>query len=327
MEKSNLRCIFRDICNGYSFSQTDFGNFYVKHLNYENQTELDVLRESFFQEAKKRGLPTTEESLKNLKEEGLWTDEKENSLKKEESFIAKLSVNKKNIYIKSQLDKINVQISESQKKINSLRNERHIFLGNTCENHADQRVTEEFLKLGTFKDKDCKQLFFSEEDFDELDSQQISQLVSLHNNISAGFSDLNIQKLVLDDFFTYYMPFCEDPTTFFGAPAIRLTHNQLKLIIFGRYFKSLLQSADKIPEEYRKDPEKLIDYVNANEKAKEKINSQEGQATSIVGASQEDYEYLNMKGKNTKTVSLSEEAKKKGGALNMKDLMKMMGHD
>jgi hypothetical protein len=56
--------------------------------------------------------------------------------------------------------------------------------------------------------------------------------------------------------------------------------------------------------------------------------TEEGQASSIVGATKEDYEYLNMtQNNNAKAVSIGEEAKKKGGNLSMKDLMKMMGEE
>ena len=321
------RNIFKEICDGYSIVDTEFGIFYVKHLSYSDNTELENLHDKFFNEAKKRGLPTVEDSLENLKQEGFWSAKKEAELKEQESFLLKLINNKKNIYLKSQLDVANSQIQQCQDKINILKNERHRLLGNTCENHADQKLTEEFIRFTFFKDKQFQILAFSEEQFEELDIDSLSHLVTTHNTLANNFSELVLQKLVLEDFFSYYMPFCEDPIHFYGQPVVKLTHNQLRLLIYARYFKNILQSSDKIPEDYRKDPEKLIDYVNANEKAKKTMQNKEGQATSIVGATKEDYEYLNLNKGEAKHVSLKEEAKKKGGTLNMKDLMKMMGQD
>ena len=121
------------------------------------------------------------------------------------------------------------------------------------------------------------------------------------------------------------MPYCEDPLHFYGKPIVNLTYNQLRLILYARYFKNIISNNDKIPDQYKKDPDKLIDYINANEKAKEKMQQKDSQATSIVGATKEDYKYINMDKGNTKSVSLAEEAKKKGGSLDMKDLMKLMG--
>lgn len=319
------KSIFKDVCNGYSFVKSSIGDFFVKHINYEDQILLDDIRKEYFDDAKKRGLPTTEEALLNLKEEGLWTISQENELKQEESFLLKLETNKKNTYLKSQLDSINSQIQSSRQKINKLKNERNSLLGNTCENHADQKVTEEFLRFTFYKDKELQNLYFSNDEFDELETMTIAELVFLYNQNLNNFSDDPLQRLVLQDFFSYYMPFCEDPIHFYGKPIIKLTYNQLRLIIYSRYFKNILTTNDKIPDEYRKDPEKIIDYVNANEKAKKMMENKENAATSIVGATKEDYEYLNLTKSNAKKVSLSEEAKKKGGSLNMKDLMNLMG--
>ena len=72
----------------------------------------------------------------------------------------------------------------------------------------------------------------------------------------------------------------------------------------------------------------IIDYVNANENAKkvmENKNGKENQASSIVGATSEDLEYVGLKKKGQKTLSLADEAKKKGGSLSMEDMMKIFG--
>jgi len=316
---------FRDICQGYTIINCQFGKLYFKHVNVSDQVELDESKVQYLKEAQDRGIPTVEESLLNLKEEGYWTDKEENAIKQEEFFLIKITEQKKNTYLKSQIDVLNAQINDSLLKINELKNKRSSFLGNTCENYAEQRVTEEFLKFTIYKDKELKSLFFSEEEFDELPSDGLTELIKIYNSILNRFSDSKIQKMVLEDFFSYYMPFCEDPIHFYGKPIIQLTYNQLRLILYARYFKNIISNNDKIPEQYKKDPEKLIDYVNANEKAKEKMQEKDNQATSIVGATKEDYKYINMDKGSTKTVSLAEEAKKKGGSLDMKDLMKLMG--
>lgn len=326
-KNKSYRNVFLDICNGCSYEESDLGAFYIKHLTYENQVLLEDLKEYFFQHAKERGLPTTEESLENLKQEGLWTQEKEEDLKKEESFLATIIRNKKNTYLKSQIDAFNNQIQTCKTKINRLKNERVSLLGNTCENHADQKVTEEFIKLSFFKDRDCKNLAFSQEEFDELDNDDVADFIDLYNQSLSEFSDLKLQKLVLEDFFSYYMPFCEDPIHFYGKSVIHLTHNQIRLLLYSRYFKNILTYNEDIPEEMRHDPEKILDYVNANEKAK-KIKNTEGKASTIVNATKEDYKYLNMdKEKNTSVVDLGEEAKKRGGSLKMKDFMELMEQD
>lgn len=326
-EKINYRRLFCDICQGFSLINCKLGNFYFKHVSINDQVHIDELRESFIEEAQSRGLPTVKEALSSLKDEGYWTDKEELAISQEEMFLQKLVDQKKNTYLKSQIDIFNKQINESLTKINELKNKRNSFLGNTCENYADQRITEEFLKFSLYKNKTFDNLCYTDEDFDNLSSEDLSELVSCYNKLLVNFSDSRIQKLVLEDFFSYYISYSEDPLHFYGKPVVNLTHNQLRMILFARYFKNILSNNDKIPEDIKKDPDKLIDYVNANEKAKQRIQDKDNQATSIVGATKEDYKYINMDKGDKKSLSLAEEAKKKGGSLDMKDLMKLMGAD
>jgi hypothetical protein len=233
---------------------------------------------------------------------------------------------KKTTYLKSQIDAFNSQIEESLKKLNKLKNTRNSYLGNTCENYADQKNTEDFLKFTLYTDASLTDKKFSDEEFDEILVSDLGDIIEQYNEVNRKFTDLNIQKTVLQDFFSYYISFSEDPIHFFGLPVTKLTFNQLRTLIYARYFKNIFMQNDNMPEEYRRDPEKIFDYVNANEKAKDIINKEkDGQAQSIVGATKEDYKYLNMDKGTTKTLSLSEEAKKKGGSLDMNDLMKIMG--
>lgn len=318
--------LFKDICVGCSKVESSFGLAYIKHITIFEQSEIEEAREEYFKLAQGQGLPTVEEALVSLYDEDLWTKAEENLIKQEELFVKKLVDQKKNTYLKSQIDSFNAQIEQSLKKINDLKNKRNSFLGNTCENFADQKMTENFIKETFYKDQELKIKFFKDDEFDELTVQDLSRLIGFYNLVNKKTSDLNIQKMVLQDFFSYYISYSEDPIHFFGKPVAVLSLNQIKTLLYARYFKNIFANNDKIPEEFKKDPEKIIDYVNANEKAKKlQEKTKDGQAQSIVGATKEDYEYLNMTKGNTKQLSLKEQAKKKGGSLDMKDLMELMG--
>ncbi len=318
--------IFKDICAGFSVIETVFGKAYVKHINFIEQSYIEENRKKHLEYAKKNGLPTVQEALANLEEEGFWTKADESKINQEEVFIRKLQDQKKTTYLKSQIDAFNSQIEESIKKLNKLKNTRNSYLGNTCENYADQKNTEDFLKFTLYTSPSLTDKKFSDEEFDEILVSDLGDIIEQYNEVNRKFTDLNIQKTVLQDFFSYYISFSEDPIHFFGLPVTKLTFNQLRTLIYARYFKNIFMQNDNMPEEYRRDPEKIFDYVNANEKAKELINKEkDGQAQSIVGATKEDYKYLNMDKGTTKTLSLAEEAKKKGGSLDMNDLMKIMG--
>ena len=68
-----------------------------------------------------------------------------------------------------------------------------------------------------------------------------------------------------------------------------------------------------------------MDYGSISDEEKEKMKEKfnEGDGSTLVGASDEDYEYLGLR-KPDSGISLHEEAKKKGGSLSMQDLMKAM---
>ena len=72
--------------------------------------------------------------------------------------------------------------------------------------------------------------------------------------------------------------------------------------------------------------DKLLEFGSSSkeerDKAKDKLS--QGAAGTLVGAKDEDYEYLGVE-KPSGGVNLHEEAKKKGGTLNMEDLMKLHG--
>ena len=74
------------------------------------------------------------------------------------------------------------------------------------------------------------------------------------------------------------------------------------------------------------DPAKLLEFGSSSkeerEKAKDKLST--GDGGTIIGAKDEDYERLGIS-KPAGAVDLHAEAKKKGGSLNMQDLMKLHG--
>ena len=92
------------------------------------------------------------------------------------------------------------------------------------------------------------------------------------------------------------------------------------------YVVIFLENNQNIPEKIRKDPRALLDYGSISNEEKEKMQEKlsESAGATLVGATEEDYEYLGMT-KPDAGISLHEEAKKKGGSLTMEDMMKLSG--
>jgi hypothetical protein len=328
-EKSDsLRRAFRDIKRGFSKIHILGNSFYLKHISFDDQIDIDDVYDKYFEEAQERGVPTHEETLERLKEEGEWSDKQEGRIKQQEDFVQQLRNNKKVQYLKKEIQRLNKDIADGIKKLNEMKNERAALFSRTAESYAEERVNDFYILKCLYKDSTLKDLAYSEEEFDDIDSEDLFQIIKEYNKVYSNINDESIQFIVLQDFYNLFMPFAEHAHEFYGKPVCDLSYNQLKLLIYSRYFKNIFSNNDKMPDHIKKDPEKIIDYVNANENARklvDKKGEKENAAQTLVGATEEDMEYIGFKAKGEKTTSLAEEAKKKGGSLSMEDMMKLFG--
>ena len=328
LKKSNYRAAFKDIKNGFSEIYVLGNLFYLKHISFDDQVDIDSVYEKYFEQAKSKGVPSHDEILERLIEEKQWTKTQEREIKSQEDFIENLAKQKKSHYLRSEIERLNKDIEAAQKKLNELKNARASLFARSAESYAEERVNDFYILKCLYKDRFLKEQAFTEESFEQVDSETLFEIIKEYNRVYKNIGDDCIQNIVLQDFFNLYMPFSENPMEFFGLPICSLSYNQVKLLIYSRFFKNVFQQHDKMPEEIKNDPEKIMDYISANENAKkmmEKKAGKENSAQSIVGATEADLEYIGIKKKGERTLSLSDEAKKKGGSLSMEDMMKLFG--
>jgi hypothetical protein len=264
--------------------------------------------------------------LQILLEGGDWTADDEKEVERQERFINTMEESKRKLVLKSAQDQQNAIIERETLKLNKKLQERVDLLGTTCEKYAEQR-THDFYILRSFqKDKSGDIPLYTEEEYNELDQAYIVSLVSLYNDIFNSFTEESIQYLVLEEFYQPYLGFSDDSMQFYGIPFCELTYNQIRMLVYTRIFKNIYENNQNIPEKIKKDPKALLDYGSISDEEKEKMKSRFDGAdgATLVGATPEDYEYLGIT-QPSQGVSLHEEAKKKGGSLTMKDMMKLSG--
>ena len=97
METAKHRRIFRDIVRGYTSTIIDDREVFIKHLTPHDQVELEEIEERYHQVALKRGVPTEEEMLAYLKEEGEWTEEDDKFIEDKKFFIERFNILGNNI--------------------------------------------------------------------------------------------------------------------------------------------------------------------------------------------------------------------------------------
>lgn len=328
VNSSLLRKLFRDITRGYSEYIHNEHKVYVKHLTTHDQVELEEVNEKYLLEAKNRGIPTEEQNLKLLIEEENWTEEDDQYIFEKEKYLNSLVSNKKHIGLKSQIDEQNRIIETVSKELSEKKTEKENLLGRTAERYARERVNDYYILESFYKSKDLSEKMYTQKEYNEITRDELVEVINIHNLCHNTLSEENIQRLILEDFFFPYMPFCEDSTQFYGRPVCELTHHQIKLIVYSRVFKSIFEKHDKIPEHIKKDPGALLDFANSSEKNKDDLSKHEDKrgATTVFGAKEKDYEYMGVeKEEQQGSVSLYEAAKKKGGSLDMNDLIDLMG--
>lgn len=331
MEPSTYRKIFRDIINGYSQVEVAGETYYVKHLSSLDQVDIDDYRKIYYDQAVARGIPTEEEVKKDLEKDGVWTEENELEIAKLEHFVEQLIKNKSQILLKSKLDQQNKNIESTRTKIEELKIKKAELLGVNAESYADKRSNDYYIIKSFYHDKELTKLVFeTESDYNELYGDEIVGFIKCYNEIFTNFEERVIQTMILQDFYYIYFPFCDDTVGFFGNPVSKLTYNQLKLIVYTKIFKGIFENNANIPENIKKDPQALLDYGNISDEAKTKMQEQmssDKDASTLFGATDEDYEYAGLsKPSDSTKISLHKAAEKKGGSLSMEDLMELSGH-
>ena len=316
----NFRPIFKDVVFGWSEIKHKNTLAYLKHLSVFDQVDIEEVRDKFYSKAKKRGLPTKSDALSRLKEEEMWVPADDAKIKEQEEYIKGAEASKKQFYLKKEIDRANEEIEAAKIKLATLLSNKDELLGQTCEKYADSRVSDHYILRSLYKDPQLTEFFYDQKSIDQLTRQEMFAVVKLYNDSYNVFSDTNIQKITLQDFYQPYIPFCENVNNMFPKPLFELSINQVKLVIYSRMFKNIFENYPKIPDEIKGDPDKILDYVNAQEKAKDNLkNFDKDGASTIIGAKKEDYEYLGLAEGSQNT--LSAKLKEKGGKMDMKDLM------
>lgn len=330
MENSGLKVIFSEILRGHTLVENkDFGKIKIKHFNNFDSAELDIKNRYFYEKARDQGLPTREQKIEYLLKEDIWDEKKNKEILNLKTMIAGLKNSKSKVFLQAHIDNINRQLEENQLKLAHLEIQKEELIGFCAENYAQRRINEHYMQKAILKDNG--EFLLSNEDFEDLQQDQLMGLISTYNKNTRKFESPNLKKISLSGFFTNLFYLCENNAyTFFGKPLVELTFYQVELFGYARYYKSLMESSEsKVPDEVRQDPEKIVEWFESSKNAKEVMDKsqtagKEGSATSLVGATKQDLKRLGLDNPN-ETISLAKKAAEKGGSLTMQDMMKIHG--
>ena len=335
MIETNLKIIFSEIIKGYSKKNIEgIGTLFFKHINNQDSADIDIYNQQFTEKAKGMGLPTSKEQEEYLIKEGLWEESKNKRIIELEKFISNLKTTKGKLFLKAQIDQLNNEIDKNEAELKALKYEKKDLIGYTVEEYTAKKINEYYMYVSLFKDEKLKERFFTELDYEELDNKEIVTLIKNYNEVNDKFNDNNLKKISLTSYFGNIFHLSkDDPFVFYGKPLVELSFYQIELFSYGRYFKTIISNAKTKPPQYlMKDPEGLIEWFEGSKNAEEVLNKntkmtqKDNIATSIVGATHDDLKRLGLKNEEKATdIDLAKEAAKKGGKLDMQDLIKLHG--
>ena len=322
MDNDDLADIIVEIFDGFSILNCSLGPIYIKHFHQLDTRKILSKRKLYIAQAEERGLLTENSMLKMLFQDGMWDDESEKKIQDKKKFIQNLKNSLSKIVLPSKRKEHKKLIDLEISKLSALSFEREKLIGLTAEKYAERKVNKDFFESLLYLDEN-----FEVSPFDDLDYQDIEtakELANLEGEFFNRMNDGNISKAVLSPFFGPYLPYAEDVLNMFGEPLKNLTAFQLKMISYGRSFLNIFKNSQKeIPDHIAKDPDLLIDFYNSQKTDNNVKNKGESDATTYFGENREDIQQL--KNEDQEAIILTDEIKKKGGSLNMKDMMDLHG--
>ena len=274
--------------DGYTEATINDKDVFVKHMNIRDQRYLHKYYEKYKDLALAKGLDTEKERIKYILEEGIWSEEDDAKIAGIQFELENLKTTIKSIFLPSQQEVMRETIKERSNELAELRSKRAEVMGKTAEDYATE----------------------------------------ISSDIHYRLTDARIQEAVLRPFFSMYLSLCEDAAGFYRKPITELTIFQLKVALFGKMFFNIFQYTEDIPDKIKDNPEQLLAYSEA-QRNKDSSKSKSGlrddaDVSMVFGATKEDVEYL---GGDAEKANFSKEAEKHGGKLDMKQMMRLAGHD
>jgi hypothetical protein len=313
---------YLDILNGYT--KCFYGNkkVYIRHFGVFDQALVDENYQEVFDYARGQGLPTEEDRLRVLDEDGFWTKGDERKIEFKKAEIKEQEIRLSKTIIKKQKEKILKNLSGLRDEIREIELKRVELLHDTCESFANGKSMNYMIWLSFYKDKKLKKRAWLKEEFDELSKAELNELVGAYNGAIGSLSDSRLKKIsVMSSFTNYFYLASDNVSEFFGKKILDLTFYQTILASYGKLFKNIQENNSDIPDSVMGDPDAMIDFAKSkSESGSSKAIDTEG-GYSRVGATKEDMIDAGVSSSSAK--DLHDIAKDKGGNLGWEDFATM----
>jgi hypothetical protein len=247
-EIDELKMVYQEIIEGCTYSPK---GFFIKHLTELEQIELTRKRIEFIQSYVDAGVPLEADTLTRLKEQGEWSNEKDEDIK---AYRQTISDNEKFLgtIIPEQQGAIKKIIEQHKKSLWDLIVEKRTLVGTTAEDLSERDGTYFLAYLSLYRDRFCKErLFTSWEDFESLEEDDSQMYLKAIDSSMSRINDMNVRRIGALPFFLNAFSYCrENVHTFLNKPVCELTNYQVHLFSSGTRNLNILSQAEGNPPDY-----------------------------------------------------------------------------
>lgn len=262
----NFKLLFIDIAKGSSFSPTE--NLYIRHSADYDLAELIQKKEIYIAEEFSGPLSLSEESkLKLLKEHGLWGDKEEDDRLSLEMTISTNKTLVEKMSVPSQKETINAIILQKEQELSVIQEKKDELIGYTEAHYSSKFMSELIISSSYFKDRECKTLAFSDEEFELLKDERISSLNESYTAFLNRFSQRAMRSLACLPFFLNQLSYArKNLSVFFGCPIVKFSHFQMDIVSKGLRNLNVLENAESDPPDIEEHTEvqEIMDWYDVN---------------------------------------------------------------
>ncbi len=261
-ELEDLKIIYYEIVAGSTYINEL--NAFIKHFSELDNIEISKTKHQFLQKYIQEGIPTYEERLKVVMDNGDWSDKDEKNI----TFLRTLIVdNEKNVkVIREQQQVIAQVIKEKKENLAEILFKKRNIIGATAEEFSERDTINYMAYKGFYKDSQCKiKLFEKFEDFQNLSDEECDTYVESMDEALTKFTEKTIRTIAAMPFFINIFSYVkEDVSKFFQKAMIELSNYQFLLLSLGSRNLGVLTNTEGQPPEIvtDNDIQKVIEFYD-----------------------------------------------------------------
>jgi hypothetical protein len=262
--------IYSDIEQGFTEKIILDKRYFFKHPTQTEHFSVYSRYNFILNDAKKRGLLSEEEKIKQAITDGWWTSGKENRFLQLRESIGNLKKTKENVLAPIQKGQVQQQIDRNNSILITFIKERNEIIGYTAEKYANERVYDETLLELTFKNRQLTERVFSDADEYYYLSDDVIESVRNEFHENSNLLTGDITKYIAASAFFQNMLYVTnecDALHFWGQPVTKCTKYQVDLLINGKIYKNAIKNeAEKgksIPNDVMSDPVKFVNWYES----------------------------------------------------------------